>query len=422
MEYIIYYILIFFVVFQKNDFMSNKIGLIGNSFIPIIVPIIIIYLLIRYRHLKIGKSCKILIKLMIYTIFINLIILFVYVVLLNGDIILLGENALVKTTKGLMYLPVSILLIISIETITRKFTIKKILKPFLGTFLFLFLSLLIELNNSQLFNNLFHNGQSYNRVRLYTHESSFTGPIIVVYGFISLYYCMKYNKKIVPFIILMIGIFVINSGSRGFIIMLLLSIAVLVVISEMKFKYKFIIILLGVLSSMLLLEPVIMSLKNDIENYTSFSTRIYTIAISIVMIIKYPLGVGNFIYLKLYPQELLNNIKYMYKTSLNLTEINSYIYATNDKNISAKSGLFNYSMLWGIPSIVFMTKYFYFVKKKLFNSDDKNKYILIYAYIYLILAIITYISLDIKYEIWVFMTVVTIIMEKNTIDISEIKI
>ena len=88
---------------------------------------------------------------------------------------------MVKAFKGMIYLPIIICFIVLLENLSRNLTEKRIVKPFYITFIFLFLSLVFEITSPNLFNSIFHDGEFYNRIRLYTSESSFTGPMIMIY-------------------------------------------------------------------------------------------------------------------------------------------------------------------------------------------------------------------------------------------------
>lgn len=403
MDFFLYFLLIFFSVFQSCD-LSKKIGNLGSTYIPFIVVISTIYLLIRYRSLKTNSFIVSMLKITILLFVINIITIYVYIVILNQQGTILGENAVVKMVKGFSYIVVILFFIINIYNLTLRFNEKKILKPFIWTFIFLFFACIFEFMNPVLFNKMFH-GEYYNRIRLFTNESSFTGSIIMVYGSLSLYYCFNYLKKILPVFILIIIFFIYTSASKGFLLVLLISGILYLLTSKIKIKYKIILLFIIVILSNLILPNVIKELQGDIKNYSSFSTRVYSILIAVMIMFKYPFGVGNFIYLNIYPRELKNYLYLLTNKGLNISEINMYIYAKTDEAIAAKSGIFQYGLYWGIiGTILFLTilfKVYSYIKK----SKNKYKGILVYTFMFLIISIFTYINFDIKYEIWSFFIV-----------------
>ena len=206
----------------------------------------------------------------------------------------------------------------------------------------------------------------------------------------SIYYALNYRKKMLPIIFAMIAVFILTSGSKGFIFVALISILLMLIVSNIKIRYKILILSLSIVGGIFILGPIFDSLQNDIQNYTSVSTRMYTIGIAIIMMIKYPFGTGNSLYLKMFPQELDLNLRFMQKTQFNLSEINSYIYATNDKNIGVKSGLLQWGMLWGIPGFIFILIYLNNVRKCILNINNKYRNILIFIFINIIIYIKMY--------------------------------
>ncbi|WP_283676435.1 hypothetical protein [Clostridium perfringens] len=411
MNFIIYSLILFVAIFQSNS-LGNKIGKLGYTYIPFLVVLVFIYLLITKKKICSNKFLKILTRLTIYLFGVNIISLFFYIVLFQNEVNLLGENAIIKFVKGYSYLIVILLLMISLYNLTLKFDLKKILKPFLYIFIVLFIALIFEISNPQLFNQLFHQSY-YDRVRLFTNESSFTGSLIVVYGCLAIYYALNFSKKLLIPLIIMFLTFLLTSGSKGFILVLMLSGVICIMLTKLKLRYKSLILGMIFFMGILVLPTILASLRNDIVGYTSFATRIYTNIIGIILMFKYPFGVGNFVYLHVYPIELQKYLYILINKGLNVSEINTYIYASSDANIAAKSGVFQYGLYWGvIGTIIFLYSIIY-LYKLLLKNKNKFDFILVYAFIFIIIAIITYIDFDIKYEIWIFFITIFTISERN---------
>lgn len=410
MDFFVYFLLVFLTIFQDvNSF--KALGGLGKTYIPFIVIIAFLYILIRYRSIETNKVINILKKLALYLFVVNIIVLFFYVVIFQNEIIILGESALVKTIKGYMYFFIILLFIVVIYNLIIRLDLKRVLIPFQITFIFLFFAGLFEVINPALFNKIFHS-DLYNRMRLFTSESSYTGTIIVVYGMLGIYYCLNYSKKMIFIDLFMLFFFVIMSGSKGLGITLIISGIICSLISKIKFKYKFMILFIILLIGVLIIPYILESLKNDIQNYSSVSTRVYSILIATLIMFRYPFGVGNFVYLSIYPTELQKYLYLLINRGLNISEINSYIYATDDTAIAAKSGLFQYGMYWGIIGTIVFIIFIWKMYRILNYSNDKNKFILIYAFIFIVIAIFTYIDFDIKYEIWAFF-IVSIYISNN---------
>lgn len=416
MDFFIYFLLVFFIIFQDVNFFKT-LGGIGKTYIPFIVIIAFLYILIRYRNIKTNNIINTLKKLALYLFILNIVVLFFYVIIFQKETVVLGENALIKTIKGYMYFFIILLFVIVIYNLIIRLDLKRILLPFQVTFLILFFSGLFETINPSLFNKIFHNDM-YNRMRLFTSESSFTGTIIIIYGMLGIYYCLNYSKKMILIDLFMLLFFIIMSGSKGLGITLVISGVICSLISKIKFKYKFIILFIILFMGILIMPYIIQELKNDINNYTSVSTRVYSILIAILIIFKYPFGVGNFMYLTIYPIELQKYLYILTNRGLNISEISSYIYATDDTAIAAKSALFQYGMYWGIIGTIFFLIFIRKMYRILNFSNDKNKFILIYTFIFIVVSIFTYINFDIKYEVWIFF-IIAIYISSNKSEVGE---
>lgn len=416
MDFFLYFLLVFFAIFQDVNYFK-PLGIIGKTYIPFIVVIVFVYILIKYKSIRINKFIKTLINLAIYLLIVNFVALFLYLIILQKDVTVLGENALVKTIKGYTIYLIILLFTITIYNLFIRLNLKRILLPFQVTFIFLFFSGLFEVINPVLFNKIFHD-EFYNRMRLFTSESSATGPIIIIYGILAIYYCLNYSKKMILIDLFILFFFIIMSGSKGLGITFIISGIICSLISKIKYRYKFLILCIALLIGVFIMPYILQSLNNDIKNFTSVSTRVYSILVAMLIIIKYPFGIGNFIYLSLYPIELKNHLYFLISRGLNISEINSYIYATSDTAIAAKSGLFQYGMYWGIIGTILFVIFIWKIYKNLNRSNDKNKFIIIYAFIFIIISIFTYISFDIKYEIWLFF-IVCIYISSNKSEVKQ---
>lgn len=409
--YLLYFILIFSTVFQ-DFFLFNYIGEFGRSITAIItIPIFIIYVVILRKKIHINKYLKILIKLCIYLLIINVIVLFLYIIRSN-NLMILDENIIMQTAKGYMYFLSITIFMILLYNLQLKINNEQVFKPFAFTFIFLFFILIIELISKPNAWPMLHNTFPYYRVRLTTAESSWTSSIIVIYFAMSCYYYkhIMQNKVMSIASILMFIVFLITSTSKALIISVLLSIFMMIIIDskvikiikDSNLKTK----IIGMCILCIILTPLFTTIRDsvisDLNEYTSIVTRVYSILIGIVYILLNPLGTGNALYLLKYPKMLQEYIHVFDKINFkfNLSEIYSFINSNTSQNLSVKSAFIQYGLYWGTVGMIMIAIFLIKIYRNLFKNKDTKFTLIKFAYINIILLLITAISFDIKYEIW----------------------
>ncbi|MBA2871225.1 hypothetical protein HNQ85_001495 [Anoxybacillus calidus] len=250
----------------------------------------------------------------------------------------------------------------------------------------------------------------YYRVRLLTAESSWTGTIYVVYSTITLYLVMTlYRKNLFYklYIILSFLMYLLLTQSKGFYVVLLLSI-VLYSLRYFSFKKLSIQNIFMVFVSIVIFfvilnvfgEVYYNAFMRDIEKYTSLATRIGLILASLKVILTHPWGTGTGTYIIFLPNEILssfNTLNFIFGSIFgiqpNLSELERL--TTSTTGLGVKSGVLHWLMVGGIFSLLFFVLTF-----KYLNQATKELSILRFSLIFTFLAVTTYISLDIKYEIW----------------------
>lgn len=409
MNYILYFVLILSTIVQSLS-LGDKFGYIAYSLTSLITPIIFIIFLIINRKINISIYTKKLLKLMVYLIFVSLISLFIYAVILNNSNVYWGQNLLVKGLKASVYFLDIILFLIMIENIQKKLSTTEIFKPFVFTYFMLFFVLLFEIFDPLLFNSIFHGGEDYNRIRLLTPESSFTGTLIIVFSLATLYYYnnIKKNKLMNLVSMIILFIFVITNKSKGLYICLLISFLCIVLknfkIKNMKNIIKLILSIVLLFSIYKLCSIYIFPMfQEDLQKYTSVVTRVYTTFCALKMSIIYPFGIGTTLYPVIYIKELTNNL-YIFNNinmNLNLNEITSLINSTTGENVAAKVPIAQYAMYWGIlGTIYFLWAYWL----KIYRKAKENSDILLLGFIFIFISICTYTTFENKYEIWAFIS------------------
>lgn len=414
MLYYIYFALIFSTVFQ-DFFLVNYIGEFGRSITAIVViPIFIIYTVVLRNKIYINKYIKILIKLSIYLLFVNVLFLFKHLLIDAGTINILDENVVTQTIKGYIYFLNIVIFMILLYNLQKKLTEEQVFRPFVFTFLFLFIILLIELKSMPNALTTLHNTFPYYRIRLTTMESSCTSSIIVIFFAATYYYyqCIKKSKIMSIFSVTLFFIFIVTSSSKGFIINILATLLIMIFIDG-NLKKKITCISILVITLCIGIPFIKENILNDLQYYTSIVTRGYTIIVGIIFALVNPLGVGNALYLIEYPR-LLDKYLYIFNQinlKFNLSEIYTFINATSSENIAAKSGFIQYSLYWGLIGSIILLIFIIKLYRGLFKYKSSKLSIIKFAYVNTILLIITVIGFDIKYEIWSLFSLIIYLIE-----------
>lgn len=410
---ILYFLLIILPIFQVF-YLGKVIGKIGDTPIPIVIGVSVIIIIISTGKFKAYRENKYIKYLVLYLIGVNIVSLVIYM-FTNSNIYFLGENIAVKAIKGNIYFIMIYFYILSVNTFIKELNIKEIFKPFIFTSIVLFIILLWEIVLPESFNAIFHNGISYNRIRLLTYESSFTISMIFIYPIISIYY-YKYIEKNTIKLLCIIGImatFILTTGSKSILINLPIVILVMLIIffyeniikkkRKVNVLYMYVIILF-IIMSLLILMPKFKILASHIENdlyiYTSLVTRFYTLIVSVICLIKFPFGTGNALYLHILPRELDKNLNILNNTPYNLSEIYSMIYSTNDKLLGVKSGIGQYNLYWGIIGLIIFLIYIFTIQRNIINKIRRGKYLILFLFIFIVIGISDFIMFDINYDIF----------------------
>lgn len=424
-----YYLLIILPIVQ-NLSLGSKFGKIARSPIPFLVPLFIIFIFFNGTKFKLYKENKLLIKLLVYFLFISLAALMVYFFMPNSQVVILGENVFVKTVKGLLYYVIVVLYVWVLNTIIEEIEPERVFTPFIITTIILFILLLFEVSNPELFGVIFHNNPNYPRVRLLSSESSFTMSMVFIYPLISIYYYM-YVKKSKLFTIIFITIFLIfllTSGSKSILINIPIALIILllgVFIRKILLKnekgvnvIKVIFLIIGFGVVVALLGPKFMQLfrymNRDIQEYTSIITRFYTLIIGIISMFKYPLGTGPALYLAILPKQMDEYLHLISDSGMNLTEIYSYIYAMDDSQIGIKSGMGQYALYWGVIGTAMFCFYLIRTYRQYVKSNIVGKYLLMFSYVVVIVGIIDFLTFDTNYEVFALIVLLQYMLKSST--------
>jgi hypothetical protein len=411
----IYFTVVLFLTIYQDFFMGIFIGEIGRGAIILSLPFIIgveLYFFYKKKGIVFTKLQKYFFLIIIYIFILG--VLYCIFLYMKGSYVLLGENVFVKNLKMLTYYLIAFFYMRHIYFILLRLkSLENIFFPILIICGALVLINILESKSIPYAFSYFHiNTDPYYRIRLLTPESSYTGTIAIVFYLLLLFITRKINniiKRVIGTVISIIGltVFVFTTGSKGFMIVTILSI-ILNQLFNLNTKSLSIRDILAVIISIFAFcvifysfkEDIISGFQNDLENFTSFSTRITAIFSGILIFLTNPFGIGYGPILYYYPLFLEKSIMLVnnffltnFNMKLNFFEVSNYFNA--DKNLSPKSGIVELIVHGGIFTIWYLSKIYVYLKKSVHNI-----YILSFINNFIWLALLTYILLAQKYELW----------------------
>ena len=256
----------------------------------------------------------------------------------------------------------------------------------------------IVLNNLSII-SYFHFTESLNmRNRGFALESSHLSVILM-----TTFPVFFYNARSKLFKIILLGLFILSfvfSDSKGglgslFIAIIILSLLLLFKnlinsrFERRSFLYSglSIAVIIIAIGSYQIIDATV---KNNVELYTSFPTRISGAITSIYILAKNPLGVGTSGFLPAFIEQLPYGIRatqLFFPDFTNYNEVESYTYQTSDENISTKSFFFDGIISFGILFVLVYVSFFFFVVAKLVS---RSEYFLALFTINLFIAFILY--------------------------------
>ncbi|TFE28180.1 hypothetical protein [Cohnella luojiensis] len=427
------YLVLLLVLTVYQDFpLVNTIGEIGRSPMIVLFPLFIFCeaaMLAKYKKvMHASKLQKYLFAFILYLSFVSIV--YVFVQFMQGSYSFGSENLLGKAMKVLIYF---ILILFYIRHMQLVFSKIKSYKTLYGCF-FVVVTLLIIIMILELMSipnalaSLHAGSHPYWRVRLLTSESSTTGSIIVVYASILVYltrYLSGFAKTLsIAYVSGFFLFYLLVTGSKGFLIVSLLTLVVTMVkFLDFRKKKNFILLLSVVLAMYYFVAHfsagLVSSFSNDIENYTSSYTRMGTIIISLATVLHNPLGVGTGAYLMYfdkYVNDSINLMSQFYYRTFGIGQINAgelLQYSNSDENLGVKSGFFQWVMFGGIFSVAF----FYLMARNLI-AKVKSSSILFLALVFILLSLL-FVALEIKYEVWLLFAFISFFLGQNEINHSN---
>lgn len=225
----------------------------------------------------------------------------------------------------------------------------------------------------------------------FTSETSFFTFTATLLGILSVYYI---KNNILRGLIILLTLFLMTTGgSKGAILCLFIAgIAYIFTLKNFKLWKKIILlIIITVIAGLGINYLVLDSFMVDLEDYTSFSTRMTSILTSIVILAHYPLGTGFGAFLPIYKEyiytafDILNGI--IPYISLSYEEISTWMSDDSGANMTIKSIFFQYIAYFGIPFIVIILKYIILTIKMLVNLQER---FLIFMFLFTLIGLLTF--------------------------------
>lgn len=386
LDYCIYAFIVVLIIYQDSP-LGGVIGNAGVSVIPLLSIIGAVTSLFFTK--KIYKNILIItyFHLLIYTTVVSIIAVVIWA-FFDGRMILYGEFLPVKALKGILTISAYPAFMYLIGMLTSKLNEDELFKPIYITFFILIIICLVE--STQLpyaFKKLHAFGEfPYYRIRLLTKESSWTAVMIFNYSFFSMYYALKNRKRLLSIMIIIGTIYLLwTSGSKTLMTIVIIFFLLLLFYTVRTDKKKIVAVVLvvavfGFITYKYLWPKLSASYISDITNYASTSARIYTNLVALCIGILIPTGVGNAVYLGVFPaviKRYLELFSSIYPFKFNASHLLRLVNGASQEGLTAKSGICQGTMVWGVIGTVYLMRTYTKIYKSLLMSSVQYKELLL---------------------------------------------
>lgn len=376
----------------------------------IIAPIILIIILILNK-LKISfHKATILKNYFFYLLvaFLSSVIMVSLAIIKNGSAVVYDNNIIIKFFESsfsltLLHFIVFYLLVICFFKIDGD----KINKVFFIIAIFLILCGFLELFYPEALYFIHIDKYEYNRLRITSAESS---QAVLNFSIFILMYLIGETSNIKKLIVLLLSFFIfIKIGSKGAFISLFFAFVIAILLNSKNLKIALILLIPFLIAMFQVVKFVIPAIVQDINNFTSFSTRLTAIMSIFYILIFYPIGTGHGSYLYFFPGILISSynitnsiFKTIFNVNLNFNEINEIV--TTGINIGAKATVPQFVMYSGWFGLLFLFAIFYTSFKYLKYLKEKEiiKDFILFRFMLLFLMFQLFIGSEytLIYSIW----------------------
>jgi len=392
---------------------------VTHSLMILFAPLIFAFILVVKKFkVLLTKNLKLFILYMIVS-FVTSLILLYYLILTKGEFYVYNKNLLIKHFEAFISLSLLHFLVYFLLILICYKLSPNLLKKFVFLiFLFLTLVGLIEYLDSEKLSMFHFTPKDYERLRLFTAEPSHAVLLSLIFSLLSLFFIENVSLKI--FISILSGIiFILINSKGGFITLFFVSI-ILFLKKIRNIKYTVVLLLILVIASYLFVKFAFPSLYIDINNFSSFSTRFSGLISVILILFKYPLGLGYGSYLFYYPKildqsyEIANTLFVnLFGIPLSYAEISDMI--STGKNIGAKAGIPQAIIFSGWVTVIFWLIIFRNSLKniKRININASRKIILEFLILYVFIQLLIGSEYTLLYVIWLPIALIEVMYYKQ---------
>lgn len=419
LNYIIYILLIVSPIYLDSP-LALVLGAAGNSPVFVLCFLLLAYLVLNTKKIEVPELANKIIKLSFYVLIVGFIVNISYMYS-TGDHLFANYSIINKNLFVFLQILSYPIYLILVCYFGKSLDYKQIFLPIVIIFVFLSLFCVVEFTQLPNAFGFLHFRQPcpYHRVRLLTQESSWTASIILNYFVLSLYYATTFPNKrkflllIIPSSLLLFFL----SSSKNLLtasgIFILLSFIFLGRNLKKADILKFgVILIFFVFSAQWLYSRLSVLLLGDIENYTSTATRSYSLISGLFVSIKYPFGVGGGLWQKYFIDAMNDNLVFVkdYFPAFNYSEV-IYYCSHLSKEATAKSGIVQHSMYWGIIGTIYFVIALSKFYKKIKKSNISGKKIILPALVTNFCLICF--NTDITYDMLMLVGVSLLLYRKN---------
>lgn len=373
MKYIILFGITVAPIFNDLPF-AEYFGEFGRSLPLLMFPVYFLYTIINYRILNSYKNASRFIMIIIFFSILSMLMSSLIYFLNVGNIILRGENVIIKNIKLLTYLFANICYLSTLLIFIKNHTYEVLKTLYYMNFLLLII-LFIELFNPNMLNILHFNKNNYRVPRLLSSEPSWTSYMLNAYFIGGAFYLKKFYNKLNSKHILLVLAFLIQlyfTTSKMFLLFGRINIIIyfyfLIGTKRRKFLKNSLFIIVVILILLITLPNLVTSTLNDIQNFSSFSTRLGTMIASVYQPFLYPFSSGA-VYLYYFPKSidyfLYNSVFSDLWSNFNLYEITNYIVSQEENAMVAKSGFLSFYQYYGIVTLILVFIILFKILKKI---------------------------------------------------------
>lgn len=208
--------------------------------------------------------------------------------------------------------------------------------------------------------NIFHRDEKKDfRLRLLNSEPSYAVVVFSIIALLTIFFYLE--NKFVSFFIIICSIFIFFlCSSKGGFISILFSMILFVIINKFRIKYILSILPIFIIFAYLFYNHILTSLLIDIEQFTSFSTRLTGIVSSFYVLVFYPLGTGYGTYLQIYPEIMMMVFYFLqafFYKNLNIYLLPDEIMSIyiSGHNVGAKSAMSQFIMIGGVIALTYIS-------------------------------------------------------------------